>query len=77
MFWPQLDRHRELDAQLMRLTVERDEAYGRRDHLAARLEWLRTDAHFLETIARDRLDLYRDGESIIRIERGDESGGGR
>jgi cell division protein FtsB len=55
--------------------VERDEAQGRRDLLASRLEWLRTDANFLETIARDRLDLYRDGEFIIRIDRGDGEGG--
>jgi cell division protein FtsB len=75
MFWPQLDRHRELDAQLTRLTVERDEAQARRDLLASRLEWLRTDANYLETIARDRLDLYRDGEFIIRIDRGDEAVG--
>lgn len=71
MFWPQIDRHRELDAQLTRLTVERDEALAKRDLLASRLEWLRTDAQYLETIARDRLDLYRDGETVIRIDRGE------
>ncbi|MEM8955089.1 MAG: septum formation initiator family protein [Verrucomicrobiota bacterium] len=75
MFWPQIDRHRELDAQLTRLTVERDEALVERDMLASRLEWLRTDANYLETIARDRLDLYREGEVVIRIDRGSEEAG--
>jgi len=29
---------------------------------------LRTDSEYLETIARDRLDLMKDGETIFRLE---------
>jgi cell division protein FtsB len=31
---------------------------------------LRTDATYLETIARDRLDLMKEGETIFRLEAG-------
>jgi cell division protein FtsB len=31
---------------------------------------LKTDATYLETIARDRLDLMKDGEVIFRLETG-------
>jgi cell division protein FtsB len=29
---------------------------------------LKTDSVYLETIARDRLDLMKDGETVFRIE---------
>ena len=31
---------------------------------------LKTDATYLETIARDRLDLMKEGETIVRLEAG-------
>ena len=71
MFWPQVDEHRALDRELMNLVSKRDELEARRDRLEARLEWLRTDAAYLEAIARDRLDMAKEGEIIIRIDRGE------
>jgi cell division protein FtsB len=32
------------------------------------VNWLKTDPVYLETIARDRLDLMKDGETVVRIE---------
>ena len=32
------------------------------------INWLKTDPVYLETIARDRLDLMKDGETIFRLE---------
>lgn len=34
------------------------------------VNWLKTDPTYLETIARDRLDLMKDGETIFRLEAG-------
>ena len=76
MVWPQIDQHRALDQQVMNLTLKRDELQGQRDRLEKRLEWLATDAAYLETIARDRLDMAKEGEVIIRIDRGGDAGDG-
>ncbi len=32
------------------------------------ISWLKTDPTYLETIARDRLDLMKEGETIFRLE---------
>ncbi|MGB9157298.1 MAG: septum formation initiator family protein [Chthoniobacterales bacterium] len=32
------------------------------------INWLKTDPTYLETIARDRLDLMKEGEAIFRLE---------
>jgi cell division protein FtsB len=32
------------------------------------INWLKTDSTYLETLARDRLDLMKDGETIFRLE---------
>jgi cell division protein DivIC len=32
------------------------------------VNWLKTDPTYLETIARDRLDLMKEGETIFRLE---------
>ena len=32
------------------------------------INWLKTDPTYLETIARDRLDLMKEGETIFRLE---------
>jgi cell division protein FtsB len=32
------------------------------------ITWLKTDPTYLETIARDRLDLMKEGETIFRLE---------
>ncbi len=81
LFWPEVERQRSLDEEMRGLGLIRDAKQKQRDQLTARLEWMRTDPEYLETIARDRLDLYREGESIIRIEDGTErdrrTGGGK
>jgi len=32
------------------------------------ISWLKTDPNYLETVARDRLDLMKEGETIFRLE---------
>ncbi|MFV1994234.1 MAG: septum formation initiator family protein [Verrucomicrobiales bacterium] len=68
LFWPEMERRKELESNLLQLTETRDALRERRQKLGARLEWLKTDPEYLETVARDRLDLQKDDELIIRIE---------
>ena len=37
-------------------------------HQTREINWLKTDPTYLETIARDRLDLMKEGETIFRLE---------
>jgi cell division protein FtsB len=37
-------------------------------HATREVNWLRTDPTYLETIARDRLDLMKEGETVFRLE---------
>ncbi len=70
-FWPEVQRARELNADVQDLTAIRDEKAAERDRLRNELEWLRSDPEFLEAVARDKLDKQREGEFIFRIQRED------
>ena len=37
-------------------------------HQTREINLLKTDTTYLETVARDRLDLMKDGETIFRLE---------
>jgi len=68
LFMPELKRQRTQQTQRDELAAEK----GRLEELLARqvreVELLRTDTMFLETIARNKLDLMKPGETIIRID---------
>lgn len=72
LFGPEWQRQEELNAELAML--EKVEATTEERVLRLRQEHrlLKTDKDFLETAARDRLGLQREGEYIIRIERDEE-----
>ena len=72
LFGPEIDRRAELQSEVNRLTAiveEKEEIAGR---LSTEHRLLKTDKEYLETVARDRLNLQREGEYIIRIESGEE-----
>jgi len=56
--------HDEID----KLQQERDEQQTLLAKQTREVNLLKTDPVYLETIARDRLDLMKDGETIFRIE---------
>jgi cell division protein FtsB len=63
-----------MDTQLA-MRVKLDELSGQRDHLRderdkllRRMEWIKDDDAYLETAARDRLHLQKEGEYVIRFE---------
>ena len=55
-------------AEIDRLQAQRDEQQVVLSRQIREVNLLKTDPVYLETIARDRLDLMKDGETIFRIE---------
>lgn len=67
-FIPELERREALDRDIERLEVKRASAVAVRDAHRRELRWLNDDSDYLEIKARDKLDLYNEGEVILRIE---------
>lgn len=72
LFGPELDRQDELKGEKKRLEQIRNEREEQVVRLRQEHRLMKTDREYLETIARDRLDLQREGEFVIRIDRGEE-----
>ncbi|MEX2579024.1 MAG: septum formation initiator family protein [Verrucomicrobiales bacterium] len=69
LFGPELDRQEELKAELKQLNRIESEKQAKVVRLRQEHRLLKTDKEYLETVARDRLNLQREGEFIMRIER--------
>ncbi len=69
MFLPELDRQHELQAELDRLAIIQEEKEIEVTQLRQEHRLLKTDKDYLETVARDRLNMQKEGEYIIKIER--------
>ena len=67
LFKPQMNRQAKLDARLDALKAERGALRAQQQALRARLDWVKHDPAYLENFIRDRLDLARDGETVIRF----------
>lgn len=75
LFVPEIERRNQLQQQAQAYEELRAEKAGRLAQLQKEYDLLRNDREYLEAIARDRLDLMKDGETIFRLERpGDASG---
>lgn len=72
LFGPELNRRDELEAERKRMEQIRDEREVQVVRLRQEHRLLKTDKDYLETVARDRLNLQRAGEHIVRIERDGE-----
>ena len=72
LFGPELDRQDELKAEQHRLELIRNERDTQVVRLRQEHRLMKTDREYLEAIARDRLDLQREGEFVIRIDRDEE-----
>lgn len=72
LFGPELDRQEELQAEIQRLTQIEADRKERVVRLRQEHRLLKTDKEYLESVARDRLNLQRDGEYVIRIDREEE-----
>ncbi len=55
-------------AEIDTLQAQRDEQKMLLARATREVNWLKTDPTYLETIARDRLDLMKEGETVFRLE---------
>ncbi len=69
LFTPELDRQKELQAELERLKAIKLEKEEKVDRLRREHSHLISDRKYMESVARDRLNLQREGEYVIQIER--------
>ncbi|MEM1294125.1 MAG: septum formation initiator family protein [Verrucomicrobiota bacterium] len=68
-FLPEIRRQGRLDQEIADLQDQERELREKRDELEREYQWLLEEKEFQESIARDRLDLQREGETIVRIQR--------
>ena len=73
IFWPEIERHRELSAEVHRLETIRDKRLEQVTKLQRQNEWMLTDKEYLESVARDRLDMAHSDEVVVRIDRDSEA----
>lgn len=68
MFYPVWQKQRDMRASLGALERERAAKTAELRTTQRQLDLLRTDAEYVETIARDRLNLMKPGETVFRVE---------
>lgn len=66
---PQVRHLRGLKEELSRTNAQESHVRAYKDQKSRELSVLRSDPSYLELVARDRLNLYRSGERIYRIQR--------
>src|SRR5207245_11584834 len=68
MFVPTYKKLKIGRAEIDKLQAQRDEQQVLLSKQTREVNLLKTDPAYLETIARDRLDLMKEGETIFRVE---------
>lgn len=66
---PQFKQLEKMEGELSEVQQHEQRAKDRQDQQFREYKALEQDSEFLEIIARDRLDLYREGETIFRFSR--------
>ena len=67
-FMPQLREQKEMAARLEALKKENEEQKALLAQRLRQVDLLKNDPAYVETIARDKLDLMKDGETVFRLE---------
>lgn len=67
-FWPPFKDQEIAEQKLALLTIKRDVLKTEVQQLEQKLDHIKNDPDYLETMARDRLHLQKDGEVILRFE---------
>lgn len=68
MFYPVWHKQQDMRLRVLQLESELKEKTVSMQSLQGELGLLRNDREYLETIARDRLNLMKPGETIFRVE---------
>ncbi len=69
LFIPEIERRNQLQQQAQHFEQLSAEKTARVAQLQKEYDLLKNDKEYLETVARDRLDLSREGETVFRIDR--------
>lgn len=67
-FLPKLKKQREQDAQLEQLKSEIEKGRMLLAHRTREVDLLQHDPGYVEIIARDRLEMMKEGETIYRVD---------
>lgn len=67
-FYPEIRRSEGLNAQLQKKLDEKAAAQLQSKRYEREVHLLQTDPEYIETIARDKLDMMKDGETVIRLD---------
>jgi cell division protein FtsB len=70
LFVPPYQKMQAARGEIDALQAQRDEEKTLLARATREAIWLKTDPIYLETIARDRLDLMKEGETVFRLEAG-------
>ena len=68
MFYPVWHKQREMRARVDKLTAEKTEKTAQLASARRELDLLKNDPEYVETIARDRINVMKPGETIFRVE---------
>jgi cell division protein FtsB len=68
LFYPVWQKQQDMRAEIARLEHEKARKTAMLAENRREIELLRTDPAYVETIARDRLNLMKPGETIFRVE---------
>jgi cell division protein FtsB len=68
LFVPPYKQLQAARSELDTLQAQRDQQKMLLTRANREVNWLKTDPAYLETIARDRLDLMKEGETVFRLE---------
>lgn len=66
-FWPEWQNRERMEDRVGELRQRADELEQRHEQLTNELEWLQNDREYLEAVARARLHLAHEGETVVRF----------
>ena len=66
---PQVRELRRMEGELGTVREREQRVMDEKDRKSRELAALRDDPEYLELMARDRLDLYKPGERVVRVKR--------
>lgn len=67
-FWPPYKDLKHAEQRLGELELQRDTFKDKATRLEKKLELIKNDPAYLEVMARDKLQLQKDGEKVFRFE---------
>ncbi len=64
----------EMEEKLLDTQKVKEKAFLLKEQKEKELEWLITDPAYFEMVVRDKMDMSREGETIVRVDRSPEDG---